>query len=205
MATPEVAFVAPQYTSVDLPIWSPQERPLWDTDRLHSEPIIPDDGSETIIRAIRLDMSAYTHNNDLADLLARAEIEFDKISKFCGASVVAHTWGLYRVTPQELSQKHPFTRRSHHEQAAFKIPPEFLLAAEVAYIHKGQPISTLSRRTDLALIRQINRGVRHYKSLSASFFLHDTDARQFLKHPDPDAPGQSKATLVDIDLLFDRR
>ncbi|HEX8227585.1 MAG TPA: hypothetical protein VF572_06995 [Candidatus Saccharimonadales bacterium] len=143
-------------------------------------------GGKTFVRSIKL---PYNFGKTVNDTLEIADELFETVAAECGATVVTHTWGLYKV-PRRLRETARFTLSLSDE-----LPRNHVLLAEVEAI----PDAHFPGR---AAQQQITAGItQHEFDPVSKYEWVDAKLNQFVEQDDHEQ-GTSRTFLVDIEPLI---
>ncbi|HUP26743.1 MAG TPA: hypothetical protein VM124_03820 [Candidatus Limnocylindrales bacterium] len=147
-------------TRFELPVYEPETKVVYTKPGLREAAKGPD---ETMVRRVRLGTTL--SDMSLKEMLEVADNGFTAVASKCGAQVVPHSWGLYRVGAEdnrydELHDSHPL------------LPPDHILVAEVDVIR------SLSKAT-YGQALQINRARRAYEESTEGLVWRESQPPQF--------------------------
>lgn len=147
-------------TRFELPMYGPETKVVSTKPGLREAAKGPD---ETIVRRVRLGTTL--GGITLEETLKIADSGFAAVASKCGAQVVPHAWGLYRVGAQdnqydELHDSHPL------------LPPDHILVAEVDVIR------SLTKVTDPQYLR-VNQARRAYEESAEGLVWKESQPYQF--------------------------
>lgn len=164
-----------KHHGLELPVFD-QERPLLvSKSQFKQAANDPDNPHETFLRAV---FTTGPGEQSLKERLDATNNELDRLSQFCGTSIVKHTFGLYPIEDPKYEYLHQH-----------KVPDDYVLAAEVEILQvqelKLKPLS-------------IRKGIYEYRKHGGQ--LGDVRLRQFAYGKSKfEASDKPEWTFVDIE------
>jgi hypothetical protein len=161
-----------RYRDIDLPTFD-SSRPLLRTHAQFMTAGIADK-DQPFLRHTRI-YAPGTRN--IHELLSRTEDELEAVANFCGAMVLPHTFGLYKIRlPKDFCEKR-------------LLPVGYVLAAEVV------PIASPSLTVEQSV--QIGTGLSHYYRTETIGMLTDITPKQFKFGSIPILPTENPDAQTD--------
>lgn len=154
-------LAAHRYGEVDLPIFEPSEGIVYHGELLGIAANRRD--AQKVVRFTGLHARGYTK---LRDVLEEADRQFEQIAGFCGATVVDHTWGLYKYSPDEKKYLGAISAGNIRD-----FPDGYFLVAEVEVI---EPEKSAERRQ--AHSYRVKAGLDQYRRASSALKVHDVSS-----------------------------
>lgn len=198
-------LLSPQYSGLELPVHRAEDVQL--TDPLSIRDAAPDETftPHTALRTMQIELAKGTPNPEsLRKLLAITDAELQAAARFCGATVIGHTWGLV-YDPKGV----------HHSSigqyelcgsASSLVPQHHFLVAEVDILRDATDMRPLNARKILAQhatrAAKVGIGTKLYRiaAHTEGYRLWDIMPKQFVigRH-DEDGNEEISTYLVDIE------
>lgn len=159
------------------------------------------DTEDSFLRACKFELPEGMKSLPLAEILRRTDHELQQVAVACGATVLAHTWGLYK--PERVrSTRFGCYRPGERSYAAQTLGTGNILAAKVPVLRGYVELDDNTAKTFKPHFDQVTEGVARYDSghckNSDDFYqIRDMDNRQFMIHPET-----KDVVLVDIEPLW---
>ncbi|MBW3569077.1 hypothetical protein KY385_03015 [Candidatus Parcubacteria bacterium] len=181
------------FSGLELPVYSPETVVV---NRGNFEAQATRASESTFIRPAYLEIDEDRHGS-LKGVIDTTNEDLEVIANGCGALVVGHQFGLYKIDGSNLKTYERYIPRRLPRQF---FPRGYILVAEVEIVRDSAPVNALPDELSTPFVERILKGVDSYR-LGKDYGLWDIGPDQFLA---PTEDLSSSLWLVDIEPRFDR-
>lgn len=189
--------------SIEIATYGPDERIITNISASNIYASVSDH-DQSFLRACKFELPEGMKSLPLTEILRRTDHELQQVAVACGATVLAHTWGLYK--PERVrSARFGCYRPGERSYAAQTLGTGNILAAKVPVLRGYVELDDDTTKTFKPYFDQVTEGVARYDSghckNSDDFYqIRDMDNRQFMIHPET-----KDVVLEDIEPLWKDR
>ncbi len=173
-----------RYNGIEIPVFSPETQVV----NLICDSL--SENNETFVRGVRAAPDSDEYFRDLPEYLDFADEELKIAAKACGAQVVPHKWGLFKLPDNAPKRLKHFSEHNHNI-----VPEGYILVAETELIREISWVLNLGDKID------VNNGIRAYSQSKKPGDLMFTDnlVHQYASGITLSSGGRRVLWLVDID------